>query len=356
MVEEIRVAKGLEGVIVDRTAIATTDREGNLLYRGYRVVDLAEKKDFESVAYLVFHGKLPSMDEKVQFSEFLVKNSRLDARVLEVMKLMKEPNIMNDLRSVVSLSPYSHKTNGELLMEIAAKMPSIIFHSDAAITGRKEIEVPNTTYAERFFSLLTGNADRKKAGYLEKLMIMYMEHEFNASTFALRVAASTLADPVSAVTAAISTLKGPLHGGANSEILQYLLKFRSDDEAVSFVMDKLARKEKIMGFGHRVYKIKDPRAQYVKSKLRTLREAEKFLSYAEAMENYMWEEKHIPANLDFYGALLMHTLGIEEKFYLPIFAASRVFGWSAHYMEQVSDNKIIRPQSEYTGPVGLEVP
>ncbi len=356
MVESIKVAKGLEGVIVDKTAIATTDREGNLLYRGYRVVDLAEKRDFESVAYLVFHGKLPSSEEKGVFSRFLVKNSGLDPRVPEVMRLMKETNIMNSLRSMVSICPYQHNANPDLLMEIASKIPSIIYYSDAALTGRKEVFPQEGSYAERFYYLLTGRKDTRMASYLEKLLVMYMEHEFNASTFALRVAASTLADPVSAVTAALSTLKGPLHGGANSEVLQYLLKFRSNEEAVEFIKEKLARKEKIMGFGHRVYKIKDPRAQYVKSKLKTLSEARKYIGYAEAIENYMWEEKQIPANLDFYGALLMHSLGIEEKFYLPIFAASRVFGWSAHYVEQVSDNKIIRPQSEYVGPVGLEVP
>lgn len=349
------VPKGLEGVIVDRTEISTTDQSGSLLYRGYRVVDLVEKLDFESVALLVLMGKIPDPEARSRFSDLLKANSVIEGKVREIIRVLREPNIMNNLRSIVSLYPYKNRKNLDLLIEIASKFPSIIFYSDVAIRGWRDIEETGGTYAERLYRILTGRDDRENSKFFEKLLIMYMEHEFNSSTFALRVTASTLADPVCGITSALSALKGPLHGGANSEVLDYLLKFKSEDEAIRFIENKLSRKEKIMGFGHRVYKVKDPRAQYIKSQLKKLHGYNSVMKYAESIESYMWQERHIPVNLDFYGALYMNALGIEERFFLPVFASARVFGWSAHYIEQVSSNKIIRPQAQYVGPVGLKL-
>ncbi|MCL4331995.1 MAG: citrate/2-methylcitrate synthase [Candidatus Thermoplasmatota archaeon] len=350
------VPKGLQGVAVDVTSIATTDSEGNLLYRGYKTVELANRKSFEEVAHLVLNGKLPDGEELSEFKKFLRDSSHIDQDLIGIMKLARETNVMDGLRSGVSIGKYKNTLPGLLLPEIAAKFPQIVSSTSRINEGKEPLKNIDGSYAENLFYLLTGKEDRTKARFLEKLLILYMEHEFNASTFALRVAASTLADPVSAVVAALSTLKGPLHGGANSEVLTYLLNFKSEEEALKYVDEKLEKKEKIMGFGHRIYKAKDPRAQFVKNELNTLMGNKDAFRYAVAIEERVWEEKHLPANLDFYAALYLNELGIDEKFYLPIFGCARVFGWGAHYKEQVADNKIIRPSSVYVGPKGLELP
>ncbi|MDE1860810.1 MAG: citrate/2-methylcitrate synthase [Candidatus Micrarchaeota archaeon] len=355
----IEVPKGLDKVIVDRTGIASTDSDGNLVYRGYRAVDLAEKRSFEQTAYLVMYGHLPDSSEIEDFSRFLMINYGIDDSTERIMQLMpKDTKLIDLLRSVVSLVPLKEKKDDKILIEIGAKMPRISSDGYRILKGMPILKDVQGSYAERFYYLLTGNYDSVGARYFEKILILYMEHEFNASTFTLRVAASTLTDPRAAVTAALAALKGPLHGGANAEILNYMLKMKSTDEAVKFVEDKLAKKEKIMGFGHRIYKKLDPRAQFAKEQLKSLaklKDAEQLYDYAAAIEKAMWDKKQIPANLDFYAATCFYLLGIEESFYTPIFAASRLFGWGAHYIEQVSDNKLIRPDSKYVGPVGLEL-
>lgn len=352
---EIKVPKGLSNVIVDETSIATTDSVGHLLYRGYKVVDLANKLTFEDISYLVVYGKLPDKEERESFINYLKENSSLNEKITEIMKILKERDIMRNLRSVVSFYPFSSSKDDELLLEIAAKFPKIISDSYRIARGLPTLKEINGRYSENFYYLLTGKDDREKARFLERLMVMYMEHEFNASTFALRVTASTLADPISAVTTALATLKGPLHGGANAEILDYILKFKSEKEAIDYVDEALEKKIKIMGFGHRVYKSMDPRAQFVKEQLRAMSGDSDLFKIAEAIEKRMWEEKNIPANLDFYAAIYMYLLGIDQELYTPIFATSRVFGWAAHYLEQISDNKLIRPLSEYVGPQDLEI-
>lgn len=352
---EIVVPKGLANVIVDNTAIATTDANGNLLYRGYRTVDLVEKADFETVAYLIANGKIPDANEKKAFTSRMNGYFGVDNRVKEVIRILKEEDMMRSLRSLVSLYPYTSKNDDDLMLEMAAKFPELISLSYRLTRGLEPLTPIEGTYAERFYHLITGKNDPTKARYIGILMILYMEHEFNASTFALRVTASTLADPVSSFTTALATLKGPLHGGANAEILDFFKNFNDVDEAVKYVDDQIAKGEKVMGFGHRIYKRLDPRAQLVKAKLKEIAGDSKVLKIAEAVENRMWEKKSVPANLDFYAAIYMDTLGIPQDFYTPLFAASRVFGWIAHYKEQMVGNKIIRPSSGYTGPTGLEL-
>lgn len=352
---EIEVPKGLNGVVVDQTAIATTDDSGNLLYRGYRAVELAERVDAADVAFLIINDKLPSGAEKKEFSDMLIKYSGMDSKVSEVMKLIKEKDVMRNLRSVVSLYPYESKNDNDLLLEIAARFPKIISDTFRISQGAPMLDDIEGTFAERIYYLFTGKKDSEKAKYLNKLLTLYMEHEFNASTFALRVTASTLADPVSSIVAALATLKGPLHGGANAEILDFFLGFEDEEQAKKYVDEMVAKKEKIMGFGHRVYKTRDPRAQFVKEELRKMDKDAHIFKIAEAIENRMWEAKKIPANLDFYAAIYMHMLGIDQNLYTPLFAASRVFGWIAHYNEQLSGNKIIRPSSKYVGKTGREL-
>lgn len=352
---EIVVPKGLANVIVDKTAIATTDASGNLLYRGYRTVDLVNKADFEDVAYLIVNGKLPGRPEKDVFNQKLRNGFGVNGDIRKVISILGEKDLMRSLRSLVSMYPYRNTEPTDLMLEMAAKFPELISLSYRLANGLEPLEPIDGSYAERFYHLITGKKDPEKARYLGMLMILYMEHEFNASTFALRVTASTLADPVSAFTTALATLKGPLHGGANAEILEFFNNFDGPEEAVKYVDGQIEKGEKVMGFGHRIYKRLDPRAQLVKAKLKEIAGDSKVLKIAEAVENRMWERKSIPANLDFYAAIYMDTLGIPQEFYTPLFAASRVFGWCAHYNEQLADNKLIRPSSQYSGPLDLEL-
>ena len=356
----IEVPKGLDKVIVDTTAISSTDAEGELIYRGYHAIELAEKLTYEETAYLVVYGKLPSKDELKEFSGFLSERSDLDKKSDSILRELSSgrPKIIDSVRSTVSFMHIEEKENDKVLLEIAAKMPRISSDAFRYSRGMDALPELDGSLAERFYYLITGRADKKDARYFEKLLVMYMEHEFNASTFALRVAASTLTDPRSAIVAALATIKGPLHGGANSEVLEYMLKAQNRDDARKFMEYKLSRKEKVMGFGHRVYKKVDPRAQFIKKELLELSKAKgrkELYDIAIEMEKEMWERKRIPANLDFYAAIYMYLLGIDEEFYLPIFASSRCFGWTAHYIEQVSNNKLIRPSSRYTGASGLSI-
>ncbi len=350
MSDEIKVPRGLANVVVDSTAIATTGSTGNLLYRGYRAVDLADRKSFEDVAYLIVYGKLPDEAELKAFRNKLFSNMVLDDDTKRIMDILKEKDIMRNLRSITSLIKYRNGDFNEMFIQMEAKLPLIAAYSAHAAYGEHLREPEGEYFAEKFFSLIASPEKKKYWKSLEKLMILYMEHEFNASTFALRVAASTLTDPVSAVTAAMATLKGPLHGGANSEVLSYLSGIKNEEDARNFVEEKLAKKEKIMGFGHRVYKKKDPRAQYVKEELRKIAHDDPKFIAAELVENYMFEKKGLPANVDLFAAVLMDFLGIKEIYNLPVFACSRIFGWNAHYIEQVENNKLIRPAAEYTGP------
>ena len=358
-IKAIRVAKGLERVVVDDTAISSTDSAGNLVYRGYLAVDIAEKLGFEEAAYIVAYGKRPGKGELSSFSRKLKTLSALDRKTEKLLSVIDESfSPIDMLRTVVSGMELKGRDEQSMMLEMASRMPNVITHFHASFSGNAHKKAPRGNYAERFYYEMSGKYDKYASGYLEKLLILYMEHEFNASTFALRVTASTLAGPQAAFTSALGTLKGPLHGGANSEVLKYLLKFRSRDDAVAFVDRKLAAHQKIMGFGHRVYKIKDPRAQFVRAQLVSLSREKgmtHLLEYAEAIEERMWELKRIPANVDFYAALYMYMLGIREEFYLPIFAAARSFGWIAHYTEQVANNKLIRPDSNYVGKKGLRL-
>ncbi len=349
MSDEIIVPKGLANVVVDSTSIATTGASGNLLYRGYRAVELAEKKTFEETAYLIVNGKLPDKEELSKFRNELFSNMKVSKEVLDIMKIIKEHDIMRNIRSMVSLYPYAKGNDQSLFTQMEAKLPLLSAYSASAFLGTPVKEPTGEGFSQKFFSLIS-NGNSKNWRSFEKLMILYLEHEFNASTFALRVSASTLTDPVSAVTSALATLKGPLHGGANSEVLTYLGSIENEADAKKFIEGKLERKEKIMGFGHRVYKKKDPRAQFVREELGRIAPKDPKYVAAEMVENYMFEKKGLPANVDLYAAVLMDYLGINEMFYLPVFACSRIFGWNAHYFEQLKDNKIIRPASSYSGP------
>ncbi len=349
---EIEVPKGLTGVVVDSTSIATTDPEGNLVYRGYRAVDLARRKSFAEIAYLVVYGELPDRQSLSDFEENLSSKSKPIPELRRIIEILKQKNIMVSLRTLTSALQVHSDNVLDILLTIAAQIPVMASDSYRNASGLDYLNQNHDKLSKRMYYLFTGKDDDIKSKMLEKIMIMYMEHEFNASTFALRVAASTATDPASAINAAISTLKGPLHGGANAEILSYLLKFKDEEDGISFVKKKLEKKELIMGFGHRVYKTKDPRAQFIKEELRKIIGNTDRFRIASAIEDYLWETKKLPANLDYYGAFYLHEIGIVEPLYTPLFASSRVFGWIAHYLEQTANNKLIRPLAKYVGPTG----
>ncbi|MGP6220890.1 citrate/2-methylcitrate synthase [Caldiplasma sukawensis] len=348
MTEEITVPKGLANVVVDSTSIATTGSSGHLLYRGYRAIDIAEKKKFEDAAFLIVNGRLPDEKERNQFTESLMKQMSLDSTFINVIRDIKEKDIMRNIRTLVSAYHYRSNDVDDLFLEMEGKLPVFSVYTSMIYDGKNIENFSGDGFSDAFFRKIGKKIEFSRS--YEKLMILYMEHEFNASTFALRVAASTLTDPVSAVTAALATLKGPLHGGANSEVLSYLGSIHSRDDAKNYVEQSLSSGKKIMGFGHRVYKKKDPRAQFVKSELQKIAPDHEKFKAATYVEEYMFEKKGIPANVDLYAAVLMDYLGIEEKYYLPVFACSRIFGWHAHYKEQVENNKLIRPAAQYIGP------
>ena len=347
---EIEVPKGLTGVIVDSTSVATTDPEGNLVYRGYKTVELARHKSFTEIAYLVVYGELPDRQLLPEFEDRLLTKSKPIPELRKVIEILKEKNIMVSLRTLTSALKVNSDNVLDTLLAIAAQIPVMASDSYRKANGLEYLNQNHDNLSKRIYYLFTGEENETKSKMLEKIMIMYMEHEFNASTFALRVAASTATDPASAINAAISTLKGPLHGGANAEILSYLLKFKDEEEGISFVKERLEKKQLIMGFGHRVYKTKDPRAQFIKEELRKMIGNTDRFKIATAIEDYLWDTKKLPANLDYYGAFYLHEIGIVEPLYTPLFASSRVFGWIAHYLEQTANNKLIRPLAKYIGP------
>jgi Citrate synthase len=306
MTESIKVPKGLERVIVDQTSISSTDSKGHLIYRGYSATDLAAHASFEQTAYLLINGKLPSSAQLTEFSKRLKEMSNLTTQQEALAEFIgttyPDNPIIDNLRTVISGIKLESKDESSQLLEMAAKIPGIIsklYYGSAQSPAKGGAQ---SGYAATFYRMITGKSDISLSKHFEKLLILYMEHEFNASTFALRVTASTLAGPKPSFTSALATLKGPLHGGANSEILNYLLSVKSRDEAIKYVDSKLAKKEKIMGFGHRVYKDKDPRAEFVKGQIREVAKRngmEKLLEFAEAIEERMWESKRIPANAGF---------------------------------------------------------
>jgi 2-methylcitrate synthase len=356
-------AGGLAGVVAGQSAIATVGHEGEgLNYRGYSIDDLAEYATFEEVAYLLHYGQLPTRSELDSYTDKLSSLRHLPSALKTVLKLIpKNTHPMDVLRTGCSmLGTLEPEENFAQQYNIADRLlalfPGIMCYWYAYHFQGKEIsgETDELTVGGHILTLLH---DRKPSELERHMMnvslILYAEHEFNASTFAARVTAATLADFYSAVTTAIGTLRGPLHGGANEAAMELLEKFKSPDEAERLLMDMLAKKEKIMGFGHRVYKDCDPRSDIIKAWSHKLAEAKHDLllfQVSERVEAVMRREKKLFPNLDFYSASAYHYCGIPTHLFTPIFVMSRITGWSAHIFEQRADNRLIRPSSEYTGP------
>lgn len=354
---------GLAGVVAGQSAIATVGLAGKgLTYRGYSIEDLANYASFEEVAYLLHYDRLPTRQELQDYVRKLMNLRQLPETLKSVLKLIpKHTHPMDVLRTGCSflgtIEPEQDFSQQYAIADrLLALFPGMICYWYNYHFNSKEISglSDESTTGGHFLALLH---DKKPEALQVNLMnvslILYAEHEFNASTFAARVTAATLSDFYSAITSAIGTLRGPLHGGANEAAMELIERFHSPDEAESKLRTMLAQKEKIMGFGHRVYTTCDPRSDIIKKWSFRMGEAlNSLLLYhiSERIEEVMWQEKKLFPNLDFYSASAYHYCAIPTSLFTPIFVLSRVTGWSAHIFEQRANNKLIRPTSEYTGP------
>ncbi len=354
---------GLRGQTAGQTAICTVGAEGNSLrYRGYDVVDLAENASFNEVAFMILHGHLPNQAELDAFSHRLQEQRKLPAHLCEVLeRIPADAHPMDVLRTGCSfLGNLEQELNFSNQRKVAERLlacfPSMVVYwyrfSHEGI--RIETSSDEASVGAHFLRLLHGASPSELAAkVMDVSLILYAEHEFNASTFTARVCASTLSDLHSCITAAIGSLRGPLHGGANEAAMDMIEQYHSPEEAVADVMRKLEARELIMGFGHAVYKLRDPRNAIIKEWSRKLSEtSENKVLYpvSEAVERTMKEQKNMFANADFFHASAYHFMGIPTKLFTPIFVMSRVTGWSAHCFEQRANNRIIRPGAEYIGP------
>ncbi|MDB6017728.1 MAG: methylcitrate synthase [Pedosphaera sp.] len=354
---------GLAGIVAGETAISTVGKEGmGLTYRGYSINELAERATFEEVAYLLIYGKLPNGNELSAYRQRLISLRGLPAALKTALELLPaSTNPMDVLRSGCSvlgcLEPEGPgRDQYQVADRLLAAFPSMLLYwLHFSKTGKRiETQTDDPTMAAHFLHLLQGKpADDLHVRAMDASLILYAEHEFNASTFSTRITISTLSDFYSAITSGIGTLRGPLHGGANEEAMALIQKFKTPDEAEAGLMAMLAKKELIMGFGHRVYKISDPRSGVIKDwakKLAGVMGDQRIYPISERIEAVMWREKKLFPNLDFYSAAAYYFCGIPTPLFTPLFVISRTSGWAAHIMEQRGNNRLIRPTAEYTGP------
>lgn len=359
---------GLRGVSAGETAIATCGKQGfGLTYRGYDIADLAENTTFEEVAYLLLYGELPTRTKLSRYKQRLLRMRSLPAALKKVLeRIPADSHPMDVMRTGCSmLGVLEPERDFAAQSDIADRLLSVLpgmllyWHHFVARGSRIDTRSGEDAIAGHFLHLLHGRPPSElHRRAMDVSLILYAEHEFNASTFAARVCAATLSDFHSAVTAAIGTLRGPLHGGANEAAMALIGRFESPEAARGGVKAMLERKEKIMGFGHAVYRDADPRNPVIKrwaKKLAENADDHRLYPVSEAIEKLMREEKKLFPNLDFYSASVYHLLGIPTPLFTPVFVCSRITGWAAHIMEQRANNRLIRPNADYIGPDNRKV-
>ncbi|GCE47335.1 citrate synthase [Thermosporothrix hazakensis] len=356
---------GLEDVVATTSSICDLDGKlGKLTYFGVDIHDLARYSTFEETAYLLWHGTLPTEAQLEEVKAQLCAHRVIPEQIIALMKLLPaETAPMNALRTAISalaafdtsLNDTSTHTNEQRAIRLTAAFPTIIAAWHHIRNGREPIApLSDGSHAANFLYMLNGEKpDEYSARVLDVALILHADHELNASTFAARVTAGTKADMYASITAAISALSGPLHGGANEQVMRTLLKIGEPEKAEAYIQEALARKERIMGFGHRVYRTEDPRATHLREMSKELGERKgetRWFEISRKIEAYMKEHKGLNANVDFYSASVYYTMGIPVDLDTPIFASSRVAGWTAHILEQYANNRLIRPRADYVGP------
>ncbi len=362
-------AAGLRGIVAAQSTIGDVDGEqGILIYQGYNIHDLAENSTFEEVVYLIWNGKLPAKAELEKLRSEFRSNYAVPEPLIEMLKSFPtDADPMDVLRTAVSaLDFYDKAGHGtdrqnatDAATKLTAQMPTIVAAWDRIRNGKDVISPDSSlSIAENFLYMLRGEKpEEDEARMFDICLILHADHELNASTFTTRVVSGTLADVYGAVTAGIAALAGPLHGGANTKVMESLLEISSVENVEPWLDKKLENKEKVMGIGHAVYKTEDPRATWLRKFSKTLGEKKgetKWYEMSERLEKLMNEKKGMYPNVDFYSASTYYLMGIPLDLYTPIFAISRISGWTGHILEQYADNKLIRPRAEYVGPRDLK--
>jgi citrate synthase len=358
--------KGLEGIVATNSSICYIDGDrGVLAYRGIDIHELADHSTFEETCYLLWFGHLPNRSELTGLQERLAEERRLDPAIIQFLRTAPKTALpMDVLRTAVSALAFydadekknDHDANVRKAIRLTSQIPMIVAAYDRIRKGKPYVEADRSlSHAANFLLQLNGtkpSATAERA--LDIALILHADHELNASTFAARITAATLSDMHSAITSAIGTLKGPLHGGANEAVFRILASIDSKKtDPVDYVRGMLAEKKKVPGFGHRVYHTEDPRATHLRAMSRDLGRSSgqpQWYEMSEKIEKFVKAEKKLNANVDFYSASTYHVLGIDEDMFTPVFAVSRISGWAAHVIEQLDDNRLIRPRAEYLGP------
>lgn len=362
------VAKGLEGVVIDTSSICRIDgNAGRLIYRGYDIHDLASNLSFEEVAYLLWNGELPNKDQLAELKKRLTQERLIPSSLMgTIRKLPTTSDSLDVLRTAISTLGTGYpikKPDIEDAIAITAKIPTINATFDRIRRGQEPLEPrPDLGHAANYIYMLTGREpDRNKVEALNKYLILLADHGMNASTFTARIVASTWSDMYSAVVAAICALKGPLHGGAPAPVLRMLKEIGKPERAEQWIREELKAGQRLMGFGHRVYRTTDPRAEILRTIASTTAE-KSFFELATQVEQtgvrILQEhrpERKLYTNVEFYSAVVMDSVGLPPDLFTANFAASRTVGWTANVLEQVANNRLIRPEIEYTGPVDRKV-
>ena len=358
------VTKGLEGVVAANSSVSSII-DDTLTYVGYTIDDLADNASFEEVVYLLWHKELPNQAQLDEFKKQLAENATVPTEFLNHFKTYPIDKVhpMGALRTAISLlglydeeaDVMSDEANYRKAIRIQAKIPTIVTAFSRVRKGLEPVAPrADLSFAANFLYMLSGKEPSPiEEEAFNKALVLHADHELNASTFTARVCVATLSDIYSGVTSAIGALKGPLHGGANEQVMKMLTEIGSVENVEPYIQAKLAKKEKIMGFGHRVYRKGDPRAKHLQEMSKKLTELTGHPEYYEmSMKIYdiVTGEKNLPPNVDFFSASVYDSLGIEHDLFTPIFAVSRTSGWIAHILEQYENNRLIRPRAEYVGP------